>query len=47
MLREYLLLQFKTDPFETLQVLLGWSEDMHALFFKPEIIFVSFFASLT
>ena len=26
------LLQFEADPFETLQVLLGWSEDMHVLF---------------
>ena len=26
------LLQFKADPFETLHVLLGWSEDTHDLF---------------
>ena len=29
------LLQFKADPFETLHVLLGWSEDTHVLLYEP------------
>ena len=39
-----LLLQFQADPFETLHTLLGWSEDMHIVFFfsYPEIIFYHF-----
>ena len=43
MYREYtlyaqLLLQFQADPFETLQALLGWSEDMHIVFFFFRIL---------
>ena len=39
-----LLLQFQADPFETLHMLLGWSEDMHIIFFQnPEIIFYHFY----
>ena len=35
-----LLLHFQADPFETLHTLLGWSEDMHIVFFQnPEIFF--------
>ena len=38
-----LLLHFQADPFETLHMLLGWSEDMHIVFFQnPEIIFYHF-----
>ena len=29
-----LLLQFQADPFETSHKLLGWSEDMHIVFFR-------------
>ena len=29
-----LLLHFQADPFETLHMLLGWSEDMQIVFFR-------------
>ena len=38
-----LLLQFWTDPFETLQVFLSWSEDMHVLFTESFSFFFFFF----
>ena len=37
------LLQFLANPFQTLQALLGWSEDMHIFFQNPEIIFYYIF----
>ena len=36
------LVQFYADPFEKLHVLLGWLEDTHVMFKKPEIIFLTF-----
>ena len=38
-----LLPQFLANPFETLQGLLRWSEDLHVVFQNPEIIFYHFF----
>ena len=37
------LLQFKADPFETLHVILGRSEDMHVFVLNSEINFHYFF----
>ena len=41
-----LLLQFYADSFETLQIFLSWSEDMHVVWILPEIIFCHFFHNL-
>ena len=36
--------QFLAEPFETLQVLLGWSEDMHVFFFRIlKLFFITFY----
>ena len=42
-----LLLQFYADSFETSQMFLSWSEDMHVVWrYYPEIIFCHFFRNL-
>ena len=39
---------FQADPFETLHMLLGWSEDMHIVVFRIlKLFFITFFAFLT
>ena len=39
-----LLLHFQADPFETLHTLLGWSEDMHIVFFRIlKLFFITFY----
>ena len=38
-----LLLQFQADPFKTLHTLLGWSEDMHIVFFRILKLFFNTF----
>ena len=35
---------FQADPFETLHMLLGWSEDMHIVFFRIlKLFFITFY----
>ena len=40
-----LVLQFQANPFETLHTLLGWSEDIHIVFFFRilKLIFITFY----
>ena len=39
-----LLLHFQADPFETLHTILGWSEDMHIIFFRIlKLFFITFY----
>ena len=38
------LLHFQANPFETLHMLLGWSEDMHIVFFRIlKLFFITFY----